>query len=95
MLVSSPASAQNIQKSKEEIAQTLSLNEDSLKIQELERRHAHIQKLILKIVEPIVLGDLKQPNTSITIDDGYGKERIEYMLNLFERNGVKATFFVI
>ena len=34
MLISSSASAQNIQKLKEEITQTLSLDEDSLKIQE-------------------------------------------------------------
>ena len=95
MLVSSPASAQNIQKSKEEITQTLSLDEDSSKVYEQERRQAHIQKLIPKIVEPIVLWDLKQPNTSITIDDGYGKESIEYILNLFEKNNVNATFFVI
>ena len=95
MLVSSPASAQKIQRSKGEISQTLSLDEYSSRIHEQERRQAHIQKLIPQIVEPIVLGDLKQPNTSITIDDGYGKESIEYMLNLFERNGVKATFFVI
>lgn len=95
MLVSSPASAENIQKSKEEITQTLSLDEDSLKIQEQLRHQAHIQSLIPKIKEPIVLWNLMQPKTSITIDDGYGKESIEYMLNLFEKNNVKATFFVI
>jgi glycyl-tRNA synthetase (class II) len=55
MLVSSPASAQNTQKLKEEITQTLSLDEDSSKVHEQERRQAHIQKLIPKIVEPIVL----------------------------------------
>ena len=95
MLVSSPASAQNIKKSKEEIAQTLSFDEKQSESEEQLRRRAHIQNLIPKIKEPIILWDLRQPNTSITIDDGYGKESIEYMLDLFEKNNVKATFFVI
>ena len=55
MLVSSPASAQNIQKSKEEITQTLSLNGDQLESEEQLRRRTHIQKLIPKITEPIIL----------------------------------------
>jgi hypothetical protein len=55
MIVSAPTSAQNIQKSKEEITETLSLNEDSLRHQEQERRQAHIQSLISQIQEPIVL----------------------------------------
>ena len=55
VLVSSPASAQNIQKTEEEIIQTLSLDEDSLKIQEQLRHQAHIQSLIPKIKEPRVL----------------------------------------
>ena len=95
MLVSSLASAQNIQKSKEEITQTLSLDGDQLESDEQLRRRAHIQELIPKITEPIILWNLRQPNASITIDDGYGKESIEYMLDLFEKNGVNATFFVI
>ena len=108
MLVPSTASAQNIQKSKEEITQTLSLDEDSLKmqeqlsydedslrIQEQLRRQAQIQKLIPQIKEPIILWDLNQPNVAITIDDGYWVKSIEYMLDLFEKYDVKATFFVI
>jgi hypothetical protein len=55
MIVSAPTSAQNIQKSKEEITETLSLNEDSLRHQEQERRQVHIQSLISQIQEPIVL----------------------------------------
>ena len=95
MLIPSTASAQNIQKSKEEITQTLSFDEDSLSMEEQQRRQAHIQSLIPEITEPIILWDLRQPKTSITIDDGYGKESIEYVLNLFEKQWVKATFFVI
>lgn len=95
MIVSAPTSAQNIQKSKEEITETLSLNEDSLRHQEQERRQAHIQSLISQIQEPIVLWDLRKPEASITIDDGYGKQSIEYMLDLFEKKWVNATFFVI
>lgn len=55
ILVPSAASAQNIQKSKEEITHTLSLDEDSLKKREQELHQAHIQKLIPKITEPIIL----------------------------------------
>ena len=95
ILVPSAASAQNIQKSKEEITHTLSLDEDSLKKREQELHQAHIQKLIPKITEPIILWDIRQPNTSITIDDGYWEESIKYMLDLFEKHNVKATFFVI
>lgn len=95
MIISTPASAQSIQRSKEKITETLSLDEDSLQQQEQERRQAHIQSLIPQIKEPIVLWDLRQPNASITIDDGYGKESIEYILNLFEKKNVRATFFVI
>ena len=62
---------------------------------EQERHQAHIQKLIPEIKEPIILWNLREPEISITIDDWYGKESIEYMLNLFEKKGVKATFFVI
>lgn len=94
-MISTPASAQSIQKSKEEIRETLSLDEDSLQQQEQERRQAHIQSLIPQIKEPIVLWDLREPNASITIDDGYGKESIEFILNLFEKKNVRATFFVI
>ncbi len=95
MIVPTTSSAQNIWKSREDITQTLSLDEDSLKKQEQERRQAHIQKLIPEIQEPIILWDLTQPGASITIDDGYGKESIEYILDLFEKQWVKATFFVI
>ena len=59
------------------------------------RRQEHIQKLIQQIQEPIILWDLKHPEVAITIDDGYWRESIEYMLNLFEKKWVKATFFVI
>jgi peptidoglycan/xylan/chitin deacetylase (PgdA/CDA1 family) len=38
---------------------------------------------------------MNQPNVAITIDDGYGKKSIEYILNIFEKNNIKATFFVI
>ncbi len=54
-----------------------------------------IRDMISQIREPIILWDLKQPNVAITIDDGYGVKSIEYMLDLFEKNDVKATFFVI
>ena len=95
MIIPTTSSAQNIWKSREEINQTLSLDKDSLKKQEQKRRQAHIQSLVSQIQEPIVLWDLRIPEASITIDDGYGKESIEYILNLFEKKWVNATFFVI
>jgi hypothetical protein len=55
MIISTPASAQSIQRSKEKITETLSFDEDSLQQQEQERRQAHIQSLIPQIKEPIVL----------------------------------------
>ena len=58
-------------------------------------RQAQIQNLISQIKEPIILGDLTKPNVAITIDDGYWVESINFMLNLFEKYNVKATFFVI
>ena len=95
ILVPSATSAQNFPKSREEIAQTLSFNHQEFEQQEQERREKHIQSLIDKIQEPIILGDRTKPEVSITIDDGYGKASIEYMLNLFEKNNVKATLFII
>ena len=95
MSISTSASAQSVQKLKEEITQTLFLDGDSLYQQEQERRQAYIQKLIPEIKEPIILWNLREPEVSITIDDWYGKESIEYMLNLFEKKTVRATFFVI
>lgn len=62
---------------------------------ELDPRQQRIKKMVSQIKEPIIVGDLSQPNVAITIDDGYGVKSIEYMLDLFEKNGVKATFFVI
>ena len=95
MLIPTAISAQNIQKSQEEISQTLSLDEDESKMREQERREEHIQRLVQEIQEPIILWDLRQPDACITIDDWYGKASIEYVLNLFEKKWVKATFFVI
>ena len=88
---------------KQEISRVLSIDDESepqnvLKpfLQEWQESHQqHIENLIPQIKEPIILWDLKQPNVAITIDDGYGKESLEYMLDLFEKNDVKATFFVI
>ena len=88
---------------KQEISEVLSIDAESepqnvLKpfLQEWQEFHQqHIENLIPQIKEPIILWDLKQPNVAITIDDGYGKESLEYMLDLFEKNDVKATFFVI
>lgn len=82
-----------IGKTRQNIIEALS-NDNELTQEELQHQ-AHIQKLIPEIQEPIILGDLTQPGVSITIDDGYGKESIEYVLNLFEKQGVRATFFVI
>lgn len=79
---------------KEEIVQALSTDDNELTPEELQRQ-LNIQTLIYQIREPIILWDLTQPNVAITIDDGYGKENIESMLNLFEEYRVKATFFVI
>lgn len=82
-------------KIKQEISETLSLNQQGIQQQEQLRRQAKIQKLIPQIKEPIILWDLSQPNVAITIDDGYWVESIKYMLDFFEKNNVKATFFVI
>lgn len=95
ILVPSTSSAQNIQKSKSEIVQTLSFGKDWMGISEQERRQERIQRLVPQIKEPIILWNLRKPEVSITIDDGYWKESIEYMLDLFEKKWVKATFFVI
>jgi len=95
MLIPANISAETTQNTKKEIFKTLSINEDELEAKEQERRQAQIHKLIYQIREPIILGDMREPNASITIDDGYGKESIEYVLNLFEKQWVKATFFVI
>ncbi len=93
---------------KQEISKVLSLDEledkqesISYKDQEYIRQEAQspnqqrINKLISQIKEPIIIWDMNQPNVAITIDDGYGKESIEYILNIFEKNNIKATFFVI
>lgn len=80
---------------KQEISQTLSLNQQDIQQQEQLHRQAQIQKLIPQIKEPIILWDLNHPDVAITIDDGYWVESIKYMLDLFEKNNVKATFFVI
>ena len=95
MFVSTTSSAQNIQKSKSEIAQTLSFGRNQMEISEQKTHQERIQNLIPQIKEPIILWNLKEPEVSITIDDWYGKESIEYVLNLFEKKWVKATFFVI
>ena len=95
MTFSSPASAKTISSSKEEISQTFSLDVNQAKMEDYQRRQLKIQKMISQIREPIILWNLHQPDVSITIDDGYGKESIEYVLNLFEKQWVKATFFVI
>ena len=95
MLVPSTSSAQYVQRSKEKIAQTLSLDENLIEKSEQEFRRECIQRLIPQIKEPIILWDLTQPNVAITIDDGYWVESIKYMLDLFEKYKVKATFFVI
>lgn len=62
---------------------------------ELDSRQQRIRDMVSQIKEPIILGDSNQPNVAITIDDGYWVKSIEYMLDLFEKNNVKATFFVI
>lgn len=62
---------------------------------ELNYRQKRLKDMVSQIQEPIILWDLNQPNVAITIDDWYWVESIEYMLNLFEKNNVKATFFVI
>lgn len=95
MLVPATASSQSIDKSKEEITKTLFWGEEESKAKEQERRELQIQKLIPEIQEPIILWDLKEPNACITIDDWYWKASIEYVLDLFEKKWVKATFFVI
>lgn len=78
----------------QELSEILDINSYGLD-QEEQERQSQIQNLISQIKEPIILWDLTQPNVSITIDDGYWVESIEYMLDLFEKYDVKATFFVI
>ena len=86
---------------KQEISEILSIGDESEQKSFLENiwwqeSHQHrIKNLISQIKEPIILWDLSQPNVAITIDDGYWVESIKYMLDLFEKNGVNATFFVI
>ena len=80
---------------KQEISEMLSLDQDEINLKEQERRQQRIQELIPQIKEPIILWDLNQPNVAITIDDGYWEESIKYVLDLFEKYDVKATFFVI
>lgn len=79
---------------KKEISEVLYLGQQDAQ-QEQDWHQSNIQRLVSQIKEPIILWDLNQPDVAITIDDGYGKESIEYMLDLFEKNGIKATFFVI
>lgn len=79
---------------KQEISRTLNLDDYAVD-SEQERRQQLIQELIPQIREPIILGDLTKPYVAITIDDGYWVKSIEYMLDLFEKYNVKATFFVI
>jgi hypothetical protein len=55
ILVPSTSSAQNIQKSKSEIVQTLSFGKDWMEISEQERRQECIQRLVPQIKEPIIL----------------------------------------
>ena len=55
ILVPSTSSAQNIQKSKSEIVQTLSFGKDWMGISEQERRQERIQRLVPQIKEPIIL----------------------------------------
>lgn len=88
-------SSNRLYDTKQDITEVLSWNDNELEQNEQQRRQQRIQKMIPQIKEPIIMWDLNQPNVAITIDDGYGKESIEYMLNLFEKNDVKATFFVI
>ena len=95
LLIPATNQDQNTQQVKEEIIQTLSIDGEDAKKKEQERREQHIQNLISKIQEPIILWDRTNPEVSITIDDGYGRSSIEYMLDLFEKKWVKATFFVI
>ena len=79
---------------KQEIVQALFTDDNELNPEELQRQ-LNIQTLIYQIREPIILWDLTKPNVAITIDDGYWVKSIEYMLDLFEKYNVKATFFVI
>ena len=81
-------------KTQKDLSKILDLNNSGIEPEKQSRRQ-HIQELIPKIKEPIILGDLTQPNVAITIDDGYWVESIRYMLKLFEEYDVKATFFVI
>ncbi len=79
----------------QEISKVLDVNNYWINQSEQERCQQRIQKLIPQIKEPIILWDLTKPNVAITIDDGYWVKSIEYMLDLFEKYDVKATFFVI
>ena len=49
------AVAQNFQKSREEIAWSLSLDGNQSKINEKKRRQEHLQRLVSQIKEPIIL----------------------------------------
>jgi hypothetical protein len=55
MMISTPASAEKIQKSKREITQTLSIDEDHSRIEDMKLRQEHIQRLVSQIKEPIIL----------------------------------------
>lgn len=81
-------------KIQKDLSKILDLNNSGIE-PEQQSRQQRIQELIPQIKEPIILGDLTQPNVAITIDDGYWVESIKYMLELFEEYDVKATFFVI
>lgn len=78
-----------------ELLNILDINNYWIDQSEQERRQQLVQELIPQIKEPIILWDLTKPNVAITIDDGYWVKSIEYMLDLFEKYNVKATFFVI
>ena len=77
------------------IDQNLWLVDQNLWWLELDSRQQRIRDMISQIREPIIVWDLSQQNVAISIDDGYGRKSIEYMLDLFKKNNVKATFFVI
>ena len=86
---------QNSNNTQQEISEILDMSKRNAQQQEQLRRQNQIQKLIPQIKEPIILWDLNHPNVAITIDDGYWVESIKYILDLFEKNNVKGTFFVI
>ncbi len=85
----------NSNNTQQEISEVLDMSKRNAQQQEQLRRQNQIQKLITQIKEPIILWNLNQPNVAITIDDGYWVESIKYILDLFEKNNVKGTFFVI